>query len=336
LRGLAVLAGAFAITTPVGLAHAAPSLDLKQVDLRLQRIAEVEVDAALTRFKAKSVVAVVAEPSTGTVVAFAEAHSDPTSETWAKRVFTPGSTTKPFVAAAALESGAVSEHQILDCSHPYDIGGRTFKNHDPKVRRVAMTEALAQSVNVCTIKMAQATGGKRVRHTLGQFGFDWSHEKPAEGQELSAGDAEDLLGVTLPVSLASMIRAYSILANHGRSVASPSQQVISEKTADAIVRMLVAAVDHGTGRSAALSRVAVAGKTGTVVSRLESETGDSHGPLMAMFGGFAPAEAPRLVAFVIVEGGMRGKDHAGGGAAAAPTFREVMGKSLGVLDQGVR
>jgi cell division protein FtsI/penicillin-binding protein 2 len=57
---------------------------------------------------------------------------------------------------------------------------------------------------------------------------------------------------------------------------------------------------------------------------------------MAMFGGFAPAEAPRLVAFVIVEGGMRRKKNAGGGAAAAPTFRAVMSKCLGVLDRGVR
>ena len=57
---------------------------------------------------------------------------------------------------------------------------------------------------------------------------------------------------------------------------------------------------------------------------------------MALFGGFAPAEAPRLVAFVIVEGGMQGKAQAGGGAAAAPTFREVMGKSLAALDRNLR
>lgn len=336
MRGLAVLAGVFAMTTRVDLAHAVPSLDLSQIDLRLQRIAEVEVGAALTQFKAKSVAVVVAQPATGTIIAFAEAHSEPAAETWTKRTFAPGSTTKPFVVAAALESGAVSEDEILDCSQPYDVGGRAFKNHDPKVKKVSMTEAIAQSVNVCTIKMAQAAGEKRVRHTLQQFGLDWRTDRRSDGQELSADDAEDVLGVTLPANLASMIRAYSILANHGRRLASPSQQVISEKTADAIVRMLVAAVDHGTGRKAALSRVAVAGKTGTVVSRLEPKMSDSNGPVMAMFGGFAPAEAPRLVAFVIVEGGMRGKEHAGGGAAAAPTFREVMGKSLGVLDQGVR
>jgi hypothetical protein len=339
-----VLAGALVMTTLLGLAYAAegtltqrdvPSLDLSQIDPRLQRIAEVEVKEALTQFKAKSVAVAVAQPQTGTIVAFAEAHSEPTAETWANRVFAPGSTTKPFVATAALESGAVSEDQILDCQSPYDVGGKTFNNHDGNqgLKKVSTTEAIAQSVNVCTIKMAQATGKERVRHTLQQFGLDYKN--PSEGQELSADDAAAVLGVTLPANLAGMIRAYSMLANHGRSLASPSDQVISEKTAHAIVRMLVAAVDHGTGRRASLSGVAVAGKTGTVVSRPE-KAGAANGPVMAMFGGFAPAEAPRLVAFVIVEGGVRGQEQAGGGAVAAPTFREVMGKSLAALDQTVR
>jgi beta-lactamase regulating signal transducer with metallopeptidase domain len=339
-----VLAAAVVVTTPLGLGYAAqgtltrrdvPSLDLSRIDPRLQRIAELEVKEALTRFKAKSVAVVVAQPQTGTVVAFAEAHSQPTAETWARRAFAPGSTSKPFVVTAALEAGAVSEGQMLDCRQPYEVGGRAFNNHDPKVGKVSTTDAIAQSVNVCTLKMAQAAGKERVRHTLQHFGLDWKDEKPSAGKDLSADDADAVLGVTLPASLATMIRAYSMLANHGRSLASPSAQVVSEKTADAMVRMLVAAVDHGTGTSATLARVAVAGKTGTVVSRREVPAGEAA-PVLALFGGFAPAKAPRLVAFVIVEGGVRGQQRAGGGAAAAPTFREVMDKSLAALDHTVR
>jgi cell division protein FtsI/penicillin-binding protein 2 len=339
-----VLAGALVITTLLGLAYAAegtltqrdvPSLDRSRIDAGLQRIAEVEVEEALSQLKATSVAVAIAQPQTGTIVAFAEAHSEPTAGTWASRVFAPGSTTKPFVAAAALESGAVSEDQILDCQSPYDVAGKKFNNHEGNqgLERVSTTEAIAQSVNVCTIKMAQATGKERVRHTLRQFGLD--DDGFSEGQEFSAEDAAAVLGVTLPADLAGMVRAYSVLANDGRSLASPSGQVISEKTADAIVRMLVAAVDHGTGRRARLSGVAVAGKTGTVGSRPVPKQGAANGPVLAMFGGFAPAEAPRLVAFVIVEGGVRG-EQAGGGAVAAPTFRAVMGKSLAALDQTVR
>jgi beta-lactamase regulating signal transducer with metallopeptidase domain len=337
-----VLASALMITTPLGLAYAtqgtlAPrdvlSLDLSQIDPRLQRIAEAEVKEALTQFKAKSVAVVAAEPKTGTVIAFAEAHAEKAAETWAKRVFAPGSTTKPFVVAAALESKTVSEDQILDCPSPYDVGGKSFSNHDGNqgLKKVSITETVAQSVNVCTIKMAQATGKERVRRTLQQFGLHY--EYPSEGQELSADDVTAVLGVTLPASLPSMIRAYSILANHGRSLTSPTDHVISEKTADAIGRMLVAAVEHGTGFRATIPRVTVAGKTGTVTL---AKSGDANAPVMAMFGGFAPADAPRLVAFVIIEGGVVGEEQAGGGAAAAPTFREVMGQGLAALDQAVR
>jgi len=48
--------------------------------------------------------------------------------------------------------------QVLDCQQPYEVGGRTFNNNDPKVRKVSTTEAIVQSVNVCTLKMAQAAG----------------------------------------------------------------------------------------------------------------------------------------------------------------------------------
>jgi beta-lactamase regulating signal transducer with metallopeptidase domain len=340
---VAVGAGALMITTLLGLAHAAQgtltgreasSLDLSHVVPRLQRIAEAEVKGALRDFKAKSVAVVLAQPQSGTVVAFAEAHSEPTAESWANRVFAPGSTTKPFVVAGALESGAVSEDQSLDCPSPYEVGGKAFNNHGNRsLTKVSTTEVIAQSVNVCTIKMAQATGKERVRHTLQQFGLDWT---PSEGKELAAEDVPAVLGVTLKADLASMIGAYSMLANHGRSLVAPSHQVISEKTAASIVRMLVAAVDHGTGSGAKLPRVSVAGKTGTVASRPDPKAGELNGPVIAMFGGFAPAEDPRLVAFVVVEGGVRGREQAAGGAAAAPTFGDVMGKSLAALDQATR
>lgn len=343
----AVAAGAVALASLVGLASAAqgtltrrdvPSLDLGQADPRLQRIAEAEVRAALTRYKAKSVAVVLARPESGAIVAFAEAHSGAAAETWASRVFAPGSTTKPLVAAAALESGAVSEDDILNCHSPYEVGGKAFRNHEGNrgLEKVSATDAIAQSVNVCTIKMAQAAGRERVRRTLKQFGLDWKDAPSSAGEELSADDADAVLGVTLPANLETMVHAYTLLANQGRSLASPSAQVISRETAGAIVRMLVATVDHGTGKAARLPQVVVAGKTGTILGRPGPAAGGAKGPVLALFAGFAPAEAPRLVAFVVVEGGVWGQAQAGGGAVAAPTFREVMGKSLAALDRPVR
>jgi len=75
----------------------------------------------------------------------------------------------------------------------------------------------------------------------------------------------------------------------------------------------VVANDRGTGNLAALSKVAIAGKTGT------AEVGNGRAD-HAWFAGYAPADKPR-VAFVVV------LEHGGsGGRAAAPLARELVRK----------
>jgi cell division protein FtsI/penicillin-binding protein 2 len=322
------LACASLLAAPLDLAGRA--LDLTHLDPRVQRIVDAEAQPARAELHARSVVVAVAQPHTGRVVAFSEAHSEPIGETWARRIFAPGSILKPLVAAAALEAGAISGGESFDVGQPYELGGSVFRNYNPTLKKVSATDVIAQSVNVGTLRMVEAAGKEPVRRTLLQFGLEWT---PSEGKGLTAADAEALLGMAVPATLASLIRAYSILANGGGSPESPPEPVISKKTADAIVAMMVAAVDHGTGKRAALPGIAVAGKTATVAMR--PRAGDDAGHGLAIFGGFAPAEAPRLVAFVIIEGGMR-KKKVSGGALAAPMFREVMSGSLAALDPAGR
>jgi peptidoglycan glycosyltransferase len=79
--------------------------------------------------------------------------------------------------------------------------------------------------------------------------------------------------------------------------------------------MMEAVVSEGTGVSAAIPGVTVAGKTGT------AEVGP-HRPSDAWFIAFAPAENPTVaVAVLIVNGGV-------GGTVAAPIAREVMEAAL--------
>ena len=51
---------------------------------------------------------------------------------------------------------------------------------------------------------------------------------------------------------------------------------------------------------------------------------------LAIFAGFAPASKPRLAAVVIVDDPRAGSHY--GGAIAAPAFREIMSKSLRILN----
>ena len=79
---------------------------------------------------------------------------------------------------------------------------------------------------------------------------------------------------------------------------------------------MCAVVSQGTGKSARISGVTVAGKTGTA----ENETDRDH----AWFVGYAPAENPQICVAVLLE-----NDGGAGGTNAAPIARNVMRKYLG-------
>jgi len=79
--------------------------------------------------------------------------------------------------------------------------------------------------------------------------------------------------------------------------------------------MLSLTVEKGTGRSAALAEVSLAGKTGT------SQTGQINEQqeeiLNTWFAGYLPAENPRWAVVVMVEEGISGAE------SAAPVFKDL-------------
>ncbi len=86
---------------------------------------------------------------------------------------------------------------------------------------------------------------------------------------------------------------------------------IDEITAEELKNYMVGVVSKGTGTSAAISKIEVAGKTGTA----ENESDKSH----AWFIGFAPAENPKVSVVVLLE-----EEGSTGGKAAAPIARDIM------------
>ncbi|MDQ4024933.1 MAG: penicillin-binding transpeptidase domain-containing protein, partial [Actinomycetota bacterium] len=87
-------------------------------------------------------------------------------------------------------------------------------------------------------------------------------------------------------------------------------------TAADVTEMMEAVVASGTGTSAQMEGVRVAGKTGTAQT-VPGE--DPH----AWFIAFAPAEDPQLAVAVVVESGAAGSE-ATGGAVAAPIARQIL------------
>lgn len=93
-------------------------------------------------------------------------------------------------------------------------------------------------------------------------------------------------------------------------------RAMSPETAARVNEMMQAVVVSGTGTSAQIDGVAVAGKTGT------AQTVPGESP-HAWFIAFAPAEDPQLAVAVIVESSSAGSE-ATGGAIAAPLAKQIL------------
>ncbi|MBA3718022.1 MAG: penicillin-binding protein 2, partial [Actinobacteria bacterium] len=95
---------------------------------------------------------------------------------------------------------------------------------------------------------------------------------------------------------------------------SPSMlgRAIKPQTAADLTSMMQAVVTGGTGQSAQISGVSVAGKTGT------AETGNS-GVNTTWFIAFAPADHPRIAIAVVLQ-----NQTGYGGSTAAPIAKTVM------------
>ena len=102
----------------------------------------------------------------------------------------------------------------------------------------------------------------------------------------------------------------------------PWKRAMPATTAATIRDFMVQVVENGTGKSARIAGVSVAGKTGT------AQTCQGCSP-HAWFVAFAPAEAPQFAVSVIVEKGGSLQDEATGGKVAAPIAAAVLRFLLG-------
>ena len=341
------------------LERARPGRDLRtSIDLRLQYLAYRELKAAVEQSGARSGSVVVLDPGTGEVLAMVNQPSyNPNErsqyqpENYRNRavtdIFEPGSSFKPLVMAAALESGAFEPSSIVDSLGPITINGRVVTEEGADLGRVSLTAVLAQSSNVGAARVALTLEPKAVADVLTGFGIGRLTDSAFPGE--SAGVLEDprhwrtigqatlSYGYGVAVTTLQLARAYAAIAAEGtlRPVsllaldeAPPGERVISAETARDLTHMLEAVVSPaGTGYRAAVHNFHVAGKTGTThkvgVGGYDKER---HG---AIFGGFAPATQPRLVVVVMIDEPQGTAYH--GGDVAAPVFANIVAGALRVL-----
>ena len=104
------------------------------------------------------------------------------------------------------------------------------------------------------------------------------------------------------------------------------RQVISEESAretGSYLEQVVADQEIGTGRHAYIEGYRVAGKTGTAIKVAGKDY--DRDKVLSSFIGYAPVNDPKIAVIVIID---EPADGQGGGAAAAPIFKEIVSQSL--------
>ncbi len=342
------------------LQAARPGRDLRtSIDLRIQYLAYRELKAAVSDSRALSGSVVVLDPRTGEVLAMVNQpaynpndRSQYRPENYRNRavtdIFEPGSSFKPLVMAAALESGAYNPRSIIDTSPgSLSINNRIITEDKSKFGRIDLTTVLAQSSNVGAARVALTMEPQAIADVLGRFGIGRLTDSAFPGETAgmlddakhwrTVGQATLSYGYGVAVSTLQLARAYAAIAADGtlRPVsllaldqAPAGERVISAATANDLTAMLEAVVTPpGTGHRAGVRHFHIAGKTGTTQKPgVGGYSSERHG---AIFAGFAPASQPRLVVVVMIDEPQGAAYY--GGDIAAPVFANIVSGALRVL-----
>jgi len=322
------------------------------LDLSLQRFAEAAAVRGLDRLESSlppgyrrdparrlQVAVLVVEPATGEIRALVGGRDYLASQfnrvTSARRQ--PGSAFKPIVFLAALRAGDgapffTPASRVEDLPITLEFNGEPWspRNYDDRYEGiVTVRQALEQSLNSATVRIAQTVGLPNVIETARALGLS-GQLAPVPAMALGAFEVT-------PLALA---RAYLPLANGGirpaavsgiRTVqfgddevkpaaAEESARVVSPAEAWLLTSLLKGVVTSGTASAVRASGLpdVVAGKTGT--------TNDGRD---AWFVGYSP----RLLALVWV-GFDNGEPHGMSGAKAAlPIWLDFMKQALDAYPQ---
>jgi cell division protein FtsI (penicillin-binding protein 3) len=325
------------------------------LDLKIQYLAHRELAAAIATHKAKGGSVVVLDAKTGEILALANQpifnpnnrrnyKPGPMRNRAVIDTFEPGSTIKPFVAAAVLERGLFHPDSVIETPETWRVGAKLVRDVHPHPQ-MTVTEIIQKSSNVGAVKLAMSLTPQQHWEVLHRAGFG---ELPGSGfPGETAGRLRDAAtwkpveqatmayGYGLSVSLLQLTRAYMAFANDGEVMPlsflkrEPQEiagvRVFSPSVAREVRAMMEAVTaDGGTGMRTRVPGYRVAGKTGTAHKVVDGHYAPDR--YLSSFVGMAPASNPRLIIGVVIDEPSDGVYY--GGSVAGPVFAQVMAASL--------
>jgi cell division protein FtsI (penicillin-binding protein 3) len=268
-------------------------------------------------------------------------------------VYEPGSVQKVLTAASLIDAKKVTPDTRITVPSKLPRQDRVIGDYWEHDRlRLTLTGVIAKSSNIGTVLAADEFSPKELHDYLAAFGLGqptgiglpkesrgllpwWENWSQINQDTISFGQ-----GVS--VNALQMAAAVNAIANDGvlvqpslvqgvattaqgqtvGSATTTSRRVISERAARLTAEMMEAVTDpeEGTAPGAAIEGYRVAGKTGTA-QRVGKDCGCYDGTFTVSFAGFAPADDPRFLVYVVVQNPRNG---GGGGSIGGPAFKQIM------------
>lgn len=268
--------------------------------------------------------------------------------------YEPGSTFKIITASAALEEGKVSLSDQFNCPGYKIVEDRRIRCHKVGGHGAEdFTHGIMNSCNPVFIEIGLRIGSDRFCDYFEQFGLlsrtnidlpgeasTIMHKRENIGQvelaTMSFGQSFQITPIQLATTVSSIINGGNRVTPHfgvetknaegevtHTFVYGQKEHIVSEETSTTMRYLLEKVVSEGSGKNAALEGFSIGGKTATSQTLPRSEK-----RYISSFLGFAPADAPQVLALIIINN-PQGVYY--GGTIAAPVCRDLFSNILPYL-----
>ncbi len=278
--------------------------------------------------------------------------------------FEPGSTQKIFTVAGALEENVISGNATFECNGHVSLsdGINTWRINCVNRNGHGLLDVTGGITNSCNVVMMNIAFAEKAQtfvryEKLFGFGQMTGIDLPAEANTEALGFATDDIGRTqlatnsfgqnYNCTMIQMAAAYCSVLNGGyyyrphvvKQILSSDgalkediepilvRETVSASTCDFLKNALVETVETGTGKAAQVAGYTVGGKTGTAQKQPRSAK-----TYVVSFCGFAPAEDPSLLCYVIVDEPNLPGEEAAHSSFASGIFAKIMAEALPAMN----
>lgn len=243
--------------------------------------------------------------------------------------YEPGSTAKALTVAAGLDSGKLSGNEYYECHGALEVSGHKIHCHKTWGHgSLNVSGALEQSCNVALMQMGNAIGKETFMKYLTNFNVGLKTNIDLAGEARTANliyNVDDMVSSDLAIStfgqgykvtMIQLASAFCSVINGGyyyephmvTKIQNPDgstvktieprvlKQVVSGETSEKMRGYLNAVCVTGTGTTAVPAGYLIGGKTGTAETYPRKQ-----GQYVVSFIGYAPADNPQVVVYVVVD-----------------------------------